>query len=391
MIISIDGQLKSRNDYFGTDDARKAQTAIKDGRDDLRLGTVDLDLISTSIPNGVRTDLFSFTSVELPQASILEARLLGSESVNITGNKFSNKLTGNVGNNVIDGGLGADTMSGGAGNDTYMVENPGDRVIEAAGEGYDVVAARGSYRLEAGQEIEELRAISKTVTTAVTLTGNEFANKIVGNAGANVLDGGGGIDALYGEAGNDTYLVDNAGDQVFEGAGKGTDAVSARVSYTLAAGQEIEELRAASKTGVAALVLTGNGIDNKIVANAGNNVLNGKGGADLLYGLSGQDTFVFDTALGSGNVDRIADFSGPDDTIQLARSVFTALGAGPLTASAFKDVSTQGPVDADDRILYSSKLGTLSYDADGSGSKAAVQFAIIDTKVTLTASDFFVV
>ena len=168
--------------------------------------------------------------------------------------------------------------------------------------------------------------------------------------------------------------------------------MSTRVSYTLAAGQEIEELRAASKTGVAALVLTGNGIENKIVGNAGANVLNGKGDADLLYGLSGRDTFVFDTALGSGNVDRIADFSGPDDTIQLARSIFTALSSGTLSSGAFKDLSVAGAsVDANDRILYDKGTGALSYDADGSGATAAIRFAIVDTKATLTASDFFVV
>ena len=306
----------------------------------------------------------------------------GSRGITLKGNELSNSLfSGNA----------SDRLEGGASDDHYYVNDVGDQVVEALGEGRDTVVTTVSCRLAVGQEIEELRVVSKTATTAVTLTGNEFANKIVGNAGANVLDGGGGIDALYGEAGNDTYLVDNAGDQVFEGAGKGTDAVSARVSYTLAAGQEIEELRAASKTGVAALVLTGNGIDNKIVANAGNNVLNGKGGADLLYGLSGQDTFVFDTALGSGNVDHITDFSVADDTIRLSKAIFTALSGGTLAVEAFKDVSKGGAVDADDRILYSSKLGTLSYDADGSGSKAAVQFAVIDTKAVLTNADFVVV
>ena len=55
------------------------------------------------------------------------------------------------------------------------------------------------------------------------------------------------------------------------------------------------------------------------------------------------------------------------------------------------DGRTNATVDADDRILYDKATGALSYDADGSGAQAAVQFAVIDTKVALTGADFFVV
>ncbi|GJE77872.1 hypothetical protein BGCPKDLD_4480 [Methylorubrum suomiense] len=110
-----------------------------------------------------------------------------------------------------------------------------------------------------------------------------------------------------------------------------------------------------------------------------------------MIGGAGSDTFVFSTALGAGNVDRITDFSAADDTIHLSKGVFTALSGGTLAASVFKDLSVSGAtVDADDRILYNKTTGTLSYDADGSGSGAAVQFTIVDTKVTLTYVDFLV-
>ena len=99
---------------------------------------------------------------------------------------------------------------------------------------------------------------------------------------------------------------------------------------------------------------------------------------------------MFSTALGSTNVDRLTDFSAADDTIRLSKAIFTALSGGTLSAEAFKDLSVSG-INADDRILYDKATGILSYDADGSGTKAAVQFAVIDTKVALTAANFLVV
>jgi Ca2+-binding RTX toxin-like protein len=92
-------------------------------------------------------------------------------------------------------------------------------------------------------------------------------------------------------------------------------------------------------------------------------------------------------------VDRITDFSAPADTIRLENAIFTALGAGELASDRFKDLGVAGAkLDATDRIVYDRTTGILSYDADGSGTKAAmVQFALIDTKAVLTAADFFVV
>ena len=60
---------------------------------------------------------------------------------------------------------------------------------------------------------------------------------------------------MAGGLGNDTYFVDNAADVVTETAGEGTDTILASVSYTLAAGTEVETLRANATTG---LTLTGN-------------------------------------------------------------------------------------------------------------------------------------
>ena len=69
-------------------------------------------------------------------------------------------------------------------------------------------------------------------------TGNALNNKIIGNSSDNILDGVTGADTLIGGAGNDTYYVDNSGDQIIEYANQGTETVQSSISYTLGANTE---------------------------------------------------------------------------------------------------------------------------------------------------------
>ena len=119
-------------------------------------------------------------------------------------------MTGTAGNDRLDGGPGADTMTGLGGDDTYVVDNPGDKVIEAAGGGNDTVLTTTSYALGAGQEIETLAVDKKSSTAAVDLTGNAFANTLRGDAGDNVFNGGGGNDTITTYDGMDTVLFTTA-------------------------------------------------------------------------------------------------------------------------------------------------------------------------------------
>lgn len=128
---------------------------------------------------------------------------------------------------------------------------------------------------------------------------------------------------------------------------------------------------------------------NEITGNAGTNLIDGKAGSDLLMGGGGADAFVFSTALGASNIDALPDFVAGEDKIYLDHSIFAALNAGALSADAFKVGS--GATDADDRIIYDPVTGALYYDADGNGSGAAVQFAVVHEGLGLTASDFAII
>jgi Ca2+-binding RTX toxin-like protein len=220
-----------------------------------------------------------------------------TSALNFTGNGFGNYLYGNAGANVLNGGGGVDVMLGFGGNDIFFVDSAGDYVGENVGGGFDIIYSTVSYALDPNSEVEILSVTDHSLTTAISFTGNQFANYLYGNAGNNVLFGGAGGDVMLGFGGNDTFYVDSAGDYVGENAGGGTDIIYSSVSYALQAGNEIEILSVTDHSLTTAIDFTGNEFANYLYGNAGNNVLNGgAGGGDVMLGFGGNDTFYVDSA-----------------------------------------------------------------------------------------------
>ena len=335
----------------------------------------------------------------------------------LRGEAGDDTLVGGANNDTLIGGTGADRLDGGDGNDTYTIQDGTDIVVEAANAGIDTVNVSVSHILSAN--VENLIA---TGSGALVLTGNDLGNAITGNGADNVINGGAGADTMMGGAGNDIYYVDNPGDVVIDTSGNDTVFLSGSGSLANLTGIETVKL---ATTGAA--TIDGNATANTLNGNDATNTLNGMEGDDILFGFgggdvlnggigndtlfggqgkdiltggAGRDIFVFDAKLArtnaankAANLDRITDFSVRDDTIQLAKSVFTKLAKkGALSSGAF--YAGNAAHDKDDRIIYVKKTGALLYDQDGAGSHAAIQFATMWTgskHPNLNHHDFFVI
>jgi Ca2+-binding RTX toxin-like protein len=125
---------------------------------------------------------------------------------------------------------------------------------------------------------------------------------------------------------------------------------------------------------------------------SGSDLLDGGLGIDALAGGAGEDAFRFSTPLGDANVDLIEDFEVADDTILLDNRIFESLGDdGALALGAFHRSAAGAARDADDRIVYDTDSGALTYDADGAGEAAAIEYARLRTNLDLSAADFSIV
>jgi Ca2+-binding RTX toxin-like protein len=194
--------------------------------------------------------------------------------------------------------------------------------------GYEYMMGRFLDFSETGGTRNGTSGANTLVGTAFADTLNGLGNndKLYAGGGNDVLDGGAGNDTMSGGSGNDSYYVNSAGDVIVEGVGRGTaDTVATNVTFTLTAGAEVELLRTTSNGGTTALDLTGNAYAQTIVGNAGVNILSdgGKGGADTLNGLGGNDLYrVYNTA------DVIVETSTTDAADRVMAAVHYSLGTG---------------------------------------------------------------
>lgn len=374
-------------------------------------------------------------------------------AANITGNGLSQNISGNAAANLLDGGFqqrlnantvvvgppavavgdqirafsaASDTLTGFGGNDTYVVRSDNTAVVEADGQGTDVVrlaaeafannngTATATFTLAAGVSIETIDATNggaSASAVALNIVGNELSQLIQGNAGNNNLNGGAGEDTLIGLGGNDVYTVNSAGDIVseddgnalFPGAGA-ADRINTTISYQLAQNQFIEILAAGttsssttsdqdgsfSLNGISAATgdrfLVGNVNSQLIIGSSGANILDGNqrntsgatingvaagalGGADTLAGLGGDDTYRVYAQTNvvledrGGGFDRI--FTDASFSLTAGSQVSTlAPGGTALNGGATFYAAGQAEIEL---LSTASNAGTTAIDLAGNG------------------------
>ncbi|NGZ29371.1 MAG: calcium-binding protein [Magnetococcales bacterium] len=120
----------------------------------------------------------------------------------------------------------------------------------------------------------------------------------------------------------------------------------------------------------------------------GNDTLIGGAGKDKLTGGAGKDKFKFTKPTEGG--DTIKDFSASQgDKLVFVSPNFGNLKKGTLSASNFLASKDGKATGSGQRFVFNTKTGTLSYDADGNGSAAAVTVATLNVK-SLKAGDILI-
>ncbi|MCW1382099.1 calcium-binding protein [Novosphingobium sp. KCTC 2891] len=280
------------------------------------------DVVIEDAGNGIDTVQADFTYVL--GANVENLTLTGSAAIDGTGNALANVLAGNSAANVL---------TGGAGDDTYVVDNIGDRTVEAASEGTDTVQSSISWTLA-----DNVETLVLTGLLAIDGTGNALDNRIAGNSGANVIVGGGSADELDGAGGSDIYvfstMLEHVGGEIRDTGASGTDEVRIAAltggTYSVAAGESgIERIVIGTGTGdvadasgayainvnagrsANALTIIGNAGVNKLNGTDFADVIDGGLGADVMSGGRGDDTFHVDNSA-----DRVSERSnGGIDTV----------------------------------------------------------------------------
>ncbi len=217
---------------------------------------------------------------------------------------------------------------------------------------------------------------------ADTISGLGGNDIISGEAGDDLISGGDGFDNLNGGSDNDVITGGNEDDTLLGGAGD--DQLSGEAGNDVLFGEDGDDQLSG---GDGSDSLTGDAGNDVITGGNDDDVLSGGLGADVLTGGAGAD--IFDLQSSSG-ADEITDFGGGIDQIRIFADDF---GGGLTAGGPVSLVSGADPTasEATGQFLFDTDDGRLLWDADGTGSGAAVLVATLSNLPSLAASDFTVI
>lgn len=229
----------------------------------------------------------------------------GSDGDSLIGSGAPNALDGRDGDDMITGGGSDDRLDGGNGNDTIAGEDGGDTLTGAAGDdalsggnGDDRLSAGGGSDALAGDDGVDTLAGGAGIDTLDGGPGDDWLNGgdigLVGGDGGDELNGGLGADVLLGGPGSDRLDGGLGADQINGETGRDTLTYEDRTSPVTVSlngrdddgesgerdnvGDDVEVVLG----GTVGDTLTGDRNDNTFSSGAGEDLVDGRGGADVL-------------------------------------------------------------------------------------------------------------
>lgn len=308
-----------------------------------------------------------------------ENALTGAGNDSLSGNSLANVFVSNSGNDTLrglegndrfDAGLGNDLVDGGVGVDTLVFNgtagvrlNLASGSAQVTGYGTDTIVGIENVRAGAGADSligNSLANVFEGSGGNDTLIGMDGADTLSGSAGDDSLNGGTGNDVLTGGAGNDV-LIGGAGIDAVTFLGTAPARVNLAVTAAQATGAGTDILSGFENviTGSGADIVTGDGLGNRIITGAGNDLIvggagndvisaddgidriTGGAGTDVIWGGAGADSFVFNLHDGG---DVIQDYQDGTDRLVIdsgatAFNQLTITQTGANSIVKFGDVS----------------------------------------------------
>jgi Ca2+-binding RTX toxin-like protein len=314
----------------------------------------------------------------------------GSFNDTLIGNSDANVFLGEKGNDLLKGGDGTDTLDGGDGTDTADYSDKTSSIDVTLNGATQASVTVGGTIEDTIKNIENINGGSGDDI----IIGDAYANTLSGGAGDDLLEGGSGKDLLDGGTGTDTA---DYSDQTLAVSVTLNGSISATVKVKSASEDTIKNIENVI-TGSGNDILSGDSLSNVLSTGQGNDTINGGLGTDILTGGAGNDRFVFNTKLGTTNIDTITDFGDGLDKIALGKSIFSALKKGITADNLVTGTSAElqaHTFDKNDFLIYNTETQVLHYDADGSGKAAALTVANVDVDLVgisnLSYTDFVIV
>ena len=343
--------------------------------------------------NGVATAYVGANDIDQIDSFLNVVGSSGNDT--IQGDANANTINAGDGDDSINASLGNDTVDGGAGNNIANYLNLDQKIYNVGfsnvAVGYVVTITNKLTQEVFTQRVFNAQIVGGTGSVTFDITGNT-PQTLMGQAGDDTMFGGGGNDSILGLSGND-LLQGRGGSDTIDG-GDETDqllydyttiGISANLStgtVSVAPG-DIDLIRNIEN-------ISGTSGNDTFVGATGNNILNGRGGTDLVSYEYVTDVTPLSIVIAESGSFAVSISANDIDTLINIEGVIG--GAGNDTIVGNTQANMIGGAGGDDLILANdgndTLIGALGNDTldGGSGTDIITYANLSATSVALSSS-----